>query len=128
MIKAIITDNAHTYDLKNSLSARLVRTIKANGGFVISDDGARATMMVHAYSVDAEGKEVLKLIPSLCNVATYTQEETDTLFQSLNSDIVASGSFIDQINEMLYQILSIETTTNGMFESDTFTKYVPADV
>lgn len=119
--KAIISDSAHTYDLVNNLSSRIVRAIPSKGGVQFSDD--TLTVYVVVYGITEEGE--LFNLPQFSEKLVYSKEKVNYLFDQIGNPIEIGEDFIGELNTLISTALLSETLRKGYFNGDTFTPYKP---
>ena len=119
--KAIISKSAHTYDLVNNLSSRIVRAIPSKGGIQFSDD--TLTVYVVVYGLTAEG-ELFKL-SQFSEKLVYSKDEVNALFSQIGNPIETNEDFIGELNKLIETALLSETLRKGYFNGDEFSLYNP---
>ena len=131
--KAIISKSAHTYDLVNNLSSRIVRAVPSNGGVQISDDTLTIYIVVYGLTIEeytdengtALTKDNLFKLSQFSEKLIYSKDEVNALFLQIDNPIFPNESLIDEINKLIETALLSETLRKGYFNGDKFTIYNP---
>ena len=131
--KAIISKSAHTYDLVNNLSSRIVRAVPSNGGVQISDDTLTIYIVVYGLTIeeytavngDIQTKDNLFKLSQFSEKLIYNKDEVNALFSQIDNPIFPNESLIDELNKLVETALLSETLRKGYFNGDKFTIYNP---
>lgn len=130
--KAIISKSAHTYDLVNNLSTRIIRAVPSNGGVQISDDTLTIYIVVYGLTIeeytdengDIQTKDNLFKLSQFSEKLVYSKDEVNYLFAQIGDAIEPGESLIDEINKLIETALLSETLRKGYFNGDNFEVYV----
>ena len=131
--KAIISKSAHTYDLVNNLSSRIVRAVPSNGGVQISDDTLTIYIVVYGLTIeeytdengDIQTKDNLFKLSQFSEKLIYSKDEVNYLFTQINDAIEPNEDFIGELNKLVETALLSETLRKGYFNGDEFSLYNP---
>ena len=131
--KAIISKSAHTYDLVNNLSSRIVRAVPSKGGVQISDDTLTIYIVAYALTIEeytdengvAQTRDKPFKLSQFSEKLVYTKTEVNALFSQIGNPIETNEDFIDELNKIIETALLSETLRKGYFNGDTFTIYNP---
>ena len=131
--KAIISTSAHTYDLVNNLSSRIVRAIPSNGGVQFSDSTLTVYVVVYGITVEnytdsngvAQTRDKLFKLSQFSEKLVYSKDEVNYLFAQINDAIEPDEDFIGELNKLVETALLSETLRKGYFNGDEFSLYNP---
>jgi len=131
--KAIISKSAHTYDLVNNLSSRIIRAVPSKGGVQISDDTLTIYIVVYGLTIEeytdengvAQTRDKPFKLSQFSEKLVYTKTEVNALFSQIGNPIETNEDFIDELNKLIETALLSETLRKGYFNGDTFTVYNP---
>ena len=131
--KAIISKSAHTYDLVNNLSSRIIRAVPSKGGVQFSDDTLTIYIVVYGLTIeeytdengDIQTKDKPFKLPQFSEKLVYTKTEVNALFSKIGNPIETNKDFIGELNKLIETALLSETLRKGYFNGDKFTIYNP---
>ena len=131
--KAIISKSAHTYDLVNNLSSRIIRAVPSKGGVQFSDDTLTIYIVVYGLTIeeytdgngDIQTKDNLFKLSQFSEKLVYEKGEVNDLFSQIDNPIFPNESLIDEFNKLVETALLSETLRKGYFNGDKFTIYNP---
>ena len=131
--KAIISKSAHTYDLVNNLSSRIIRAVPSKGGVQISDDTLTIYIVVYGFTIeeytdengDIQTKDNLFKLSQFSEKLVYNKDEVNYLFAQIGDAIEPNEDFIGELNKLIETALLSETLRKGYFNGDEFSLYNP---
>ena len=131
--KAIISKSAHTYDLVNNLSSRIIRAVPSKGGVQFSDDTLTIYIVVYGLTIeeytdengDIQTKDNLFKLSQFSEKLVYNKDEVNYLFAQIGDAIEPNEDFIGEINKLVETALLSETLRKGYFNGDEFSLYNP---